>query len=284
MHHFSLKLVALRVALGFGLTTSLPAQAAFNIIQAGGANYRLSQSAACPVMGFCKTTLVPPRATDLGAATAMMLNNLTANNLTPQFAGYTYAYGPTLNINFKVTTYKAFNTGANGGATFAASFTPQTGETLPTNLHWVQLVTDNWNFTGYNGANLMAPTGIGNAESTIDGSYPQPMAMPAWPGSPFYDVFGPGETPFATSPPTFTDTPQRGEPTKAVPVINWDAQLWLVSLDDKKITFHNGVNWGWQSRFAMVPEPATWAMMLIGFGLVGGLARRRARTRVFVAA
>ena len=26
---------------------------------------------------------------------------------------------------------------------------------------------------------------------------------------------------------------------------------------------------------AAVPEPATWAMMLAGFGVVGGLARRR---------
>ncbi len=30
--------------------------------------------------------------------------------------------------------------------------------------------------------------------------------------------------------------------------------------------------------FAAVPEPATWAMMIIGFGLVGGAARRRAKT------
>jgi hypothetical protein len=280
MDNLPLKLAVLAVALA----TSLPAQAAFNIVQAKGADYRLSQGAACPVMGFCKTTLVPPRVTDLGAATAMGLMNLTANNLTPQFPGYTYAYGPTLNINFKVATYKAFNNGTSGGATFAANFTPQAGQMLPANLHWVQLVTDNWNITGYNGANLMAPKGIGKAESTIDGSYPQPMAMPPWPGSPFYDVFGPGETPFATSPPAFTDTPSRGEPTKANPVINWNAQLWLVSLDDKKITFHNGVEWGWQSRFSMVPEPATWAMLVIGFGFVGGLARRQSRTIAAVVA
>ena len=28
---------------------------------------------------------------------------------------------------------------------------------------------------------------------------------------------------------------------------------------------------------AAVPEPATWAMMIAGFGLVGGIARRRSR-------
>lgn len=31
---------------------------------------------------------------------------------------------------------------------------------------------------------------------------------------------------------------------------------------------------------AAVPEPATWAMMLLGFGVVGGAMRRRARTSV----
>jgi hypothetical protein len=27
-----------------------------------------------------------------------------------------------------------------------------------------------------------------------------------------------------------------------------------------------------------VPEPATWAMMILGFGLIGGAMRRRIRT------
>jgi hypothetical protein len=29
-----------------------------------------------------------------------------------------------------------------------------------------------------------------------------------------------------------------------------------------------------------VPEPATWAMMILGFGLVGGVMRRRQRQTV----
>jgi hypothetical protein len=32
------------------------------------------------------------------------------------------------------------------------------------------------------------------------------------------------------------------------------------------------------SAAAAVPEPATWAMMLIGFGMIGGVARYRRRT------
>ncbi|NJC33739.1 hypothetical protein GGR88_001213 [Sphingomonas jejuensis] len=34
---------------------------------------------------------------------------------------------------------------------------------------------------------------------------------------------------------------------------------------------------------APVPEPATWAMMIAGFGLVGGVARRRSRTASLLA-
>jgi hypothetical protein len=42
---------------------------------------------------------------------------------------------------------------------------------------------------------------------------------------------------------------------------------------------HDIVNWEFRSTYSPitggVPEPATWAMMIIGFGMVGGLARRR---------
>lgn len=36
----------------------------------------------------------------------------------------------------------------------------------------------------------------------------------------------------------------------------------------------------WQSDVAAVPEPSTWAMMLLGFGLIGGVMRARPKTRV----
>jgi hypothetical protein len=42
---------------------------------------------------------------------------------------------------------------------------------------------------------------------------------------------------------------------------------------------HDIVNWEFRSTYSPisggVPEPATWAMMIVGFGMVGGLARRR---------
>lgn len=34
------------------------------------------------------------------------------------------------------------------------------------------------------------------------------------------------------------------------------------------------------NTLAAVPEPATWAMMIVGFGLVGGAMRQRSRTKV----
>jgi hypothetical protein len=37
----------------------------------------------------------------------------------------------------------------------------------------------------------------------------------------------------------------------------------------------------WDNLTANVPEPATWAMMIMGFGLVGASARRRNRTAAF---
>src|SRR5207237_5757516 len=34
---------------------------------------------------------------------------------------------------------------------------------------------------------------------------------------------------------------------------------------------------------SLVPEPATWGLMIAGFGLVGGMARRRARATITTA-
>ncbi len=49
----------------------------------------------------------------------------------------------------------------------------------------------------------------------------------------------------------------------------------------KSLVIDNNDEFSWQFgvgqlNFSAVPEPATWAMMIVGFGLVGGLARRRA--------
>ena len=43
-------------------------------------------------------------------------------------------------------------------------------------------------------------------------------------------------------------------------------------------TGSGSANYGFNFRLAAVPEPATWAMMIVGFGLVGG-AMRSAKQR-----
>lgn len=38
--------------------------------------------------------------------------------------------------------------------------------------------------------------------------------------------------------------------------------------------------WMWQSSISAVPEPSTWAMLLVGFGAIGGMLRINRRTEV----
>lgn len=262
-----------------------------------GANttYNLTSGPVACGAGVCTTTLLPPGVVNLGqAGSSNMASPLTTDitgletALTKQFPGFSYAFGGSLSsVTFNINTYSAFNNGTNGGATLSLNMT-NSSSNLPTNLHWVQWVTDNANITGLNGTNLAAPKGLGNPENVIDGSYPvpgygQPMQGSTFPGSPFYDVF-PNEDPnaFDTAPPIFSDMPQRGEPTPANPVITWNAYLFLVSASSTTgntttpvpITFYDGIEWGWQT--VLTPLPQAWILFLGGLGLGGMLLKRRA--------
>ena len=279
--------LALSVALlaesqsGFAATI-LPAQP-------GATNYKLTSGpVGCGANLVCTTTLEPAGVVNISPATNGGTAGLQAA-LNAQFPGFNYAFGGSLNIVYNITTYQAFNTGSAGGANFVMDITNPNNVALPDNLHWVQWVNDNYNFTGLNGASTNAPKGLGKQENAIDGAYPQPYYGQAnqgntYPGSPFYDQFGPGETPFATSPPHFTDSPQRPEPTLANPVITWNAELFLVSSpqvsgnanNPPTITFYDGVEWGWDTTISQTPLPPAWTMMLAGLGMLGLLRGRRA--------
>ena len=46
-------------------------------------------------------------------------------------------------------------------------------------------------------------------------------------------------------------------------------------LNSGNLVFRSHVDLGFRTYVNSVPEPATWAMMIVGFGLVGGSMRRR---------
>jgi hypothetical protein len=54
--------------------------------------------------------------------------------------------------------------------------------------------------------------------------------------------------------------------------------LSIYSVANKQLTVYDGVDYGWHNHVkASAPEPSSWALMLLGFGGLGGLARARKR-------
>jgi PEP-CTERM motif len=247
----------------------------FQVIPPAGVNYKaVAGPVACPG-GMCRTSLEPPRVVSLGALGRSNTRNLSID-LGAQRPGFTVDdFGGSLNLNFKVTSFTAFNNGKVGGAQLLIRFTPQPGTVLPANLHWVQVVTSNDNINGINGTDLMAPEGQGNQQNSIDAPFDAT--------SPYYDVsFFKKFKPHTSAPPAFQDRAKRDEPNAAHPVTVWNADLFLVSdPGGGKMILYNAVEWGWVSEFSAngvfgaIPEPAAWAVMLAGFGLVGVTLRRR---------
>lgn len=244
------------------------AQAAFTITQAAGGNYvPVAGPVACGA-GTCTTKLKPAKVVDLGQMNAGNTAGLAADLLAQKPDYSINDYGAPLDINFVVTQYKAINDGTQGGGILEIDYVGNKGFVPPDGLHWVQIVTDNWNITGINGADGSAPKGPGKPEDVVDA-----------PGvdSPYYDeASAANNPPFNTNPPHFEDFSRRGEPTKANPVVTWAATLFLVSDDgEHNLTVYDGVQWGWETTFRCVPEPGTWMLLLLGFGMVGVAVRRR---------
>lgn len=228
----------------------------------------------CAAGHVCTTTLDPPGVVNLGGADATNTSGLRTA-LGAEFPGFTFAYGGDLqNAVFNITTYAAFNTGVTGGATIDVHVTSTAGG-LPGDLHWVQWLRNDWNRTGYD-PSPGAAIGPGDPENVIDGTYPTKTSA----GSPFYDFTGGSQF----VPPFFEDGPQRGEPTPNVPVINWDAWLFLVSAPNERgntnapvtITFYDAIEWGFHTT--VTPLPGSWVAMLTGLALVGCMTMRGRRS------
>jgi hypothetical protein len=270
-----LKRLAAAAATSVLISLAPPAQAAFNIVQASGANYvPVSPLEPCGA-GFCRTWLSPARVQNLGQMSAANTMRLT-NDLAAQRPAYTIDdFGDPLDISFNITDHEAFNTGSVGGGTLEIDYVGNPGFEAPEGLHWIQVITSNYNANGINGDNLHAPTGPGQPQNSIDAPGVQ---------SPFYDEAAANAgDPFNATPPHFEDMPQRPEPTAANPLITWTGNLYLVADPDEsgELTAYDGIRWGWYTRYfdnpftSGVPEPSTWTTLILGMIAVGAWSRRR---------
>jgi hypothetical protein len=61
------------------------------------------------------------------------------------------------------------------------------------------------------------------------------------------------------------------------PNASFDASAMLAKLDreHRKLTVYEGIGWGYSLKATPQPEPAVWTLMLLGFGAVGAVLRRR---------
>ena len=76
---------------------------------------------------------------------------------------------------------------------------------------------------------------------------------------------------------TFTGGGLAGE----MPIVTFDADNIYFNFVNIPQATAQGTQYFYTVDFAAVPEPASWAMMIGGFGLVGGAARARRRTTAF---
>ena len=73
--------------------------------------------------------------------------------------------------------------------------------------------------------------------------------------------------------------------------IGWNVEFnrpstaaWQLSGDDLRFSFHNSAAFAFRVEgvSGAVPEPTTWTMLLLGFGMIGFAMRKRSNVRTTV--
>jgi hypothetical protein len=140
--------------------------------------------------------------------------------------------------SFQINTYEAIGTPSAVGADFALTYNAAPANNPKSELHWVQVVSDNNGIIFIGGQNQSFP---GDRENKVDVKVTR---------TPYYDSDG------AADSRNFYDAPRR----KQVEFQNnWIASLFLVSgglnpgtqQNPETITVYNGsgITWGWQNFF-----------------------------------
>lgn len=188
--------------------------------------------------------------------------------------------------------------GTNGSQFTTSSFTASAGSQL--NFFFNYVTSDGAGFSDYAFAQLLsagAPVTLFTARTTVSGNTSPgfglpdndatltPSATPIVPGAPSWAPLGfeyngrcfdsgCGYTGWIESNYTIADA---GTYTLTFGVTNWDDTLWESGLAFAGVTVDGTPITG------AVPEPSTWAMMILGFSGVGFMAYRRRKTTVATA-
>jgi hypothetical protein len=154
---------------------------------------------------------------------------------------------------------------AGGGAHFRAEYVP--GDSDPTDIHWIQVVSTNCPLT--HGTTNGYDAGGGYWQYLDNSDTPKT--------NPFYD----NDPPDPATATEFLDIPSRCCPDHTCPcygTCDWDAQVFVATWDEsnKKMTiYEDGIWWGFE--IACVPEPSSFIVwsLLGGLGIIGWRRRRR---------